>query len=143
MMNVKLTADALGGHQALGEIRGISDLSRRVEEGLPYSSFSSFASLCQVTHADLAKVLRIPHRTFIRRRQQGRLGVEESDRLARSARIFVHAARVLGSAEKASRWLGRPNRALAGRAPRDLLQTDAGTHEVEQALGRIEHGVFA
>jgi putative toxin-antitoxin system antitoxin component (TIGR02293 family) len=63
--------------------------------------------------------------------------------LVRFARIATFASDVLGDDAKASRWLQRPNRALSGRQPLSLLDTDLGAREVEAILGRIEHGVFS
>jgi putative toxin-antitoxin system antitoxin component (TIGR02293 family) len=50
---------------------------------------------------------------------------------------------VLGSTDKAARWLHTENRALGGQTPLALLDTDLGTRQVEEVLGRIEHGVFS
>jgi putative toxin-antitoxin system antitoxin component (TIGR02293 family) len=49
----------------------------------------------------------------------------------------------LGSEEKAARWLHTPNRALGGNLPLELLDTDLGSRQVEEVLGRIEHGVYS
>ena len=40
-------------------------------------------------------------------------------------------------------WLKSPNAALRGHAPLSLVDTDIGAEAVLDALGRIEHGVFA
>ncbi len=68
---------------------------------------------------------------------------EGSDRLRRLVRVFARAEEVLGSSGKASRWLSRTNRALGGETPLSLLDTDAGSQEVEAVLGRIEKGVYS
>ena len=78
-----------------------------------------------------------------RRKTEQRLTAQESDRLARLARILTYATEVFGTEEKASTWLTRPNRILGATAPIDLLDTDLGTQVVETMLGRIEHGVIA
>jgi uncharacterized protein (DUF2384 family) len=39
--------------------------------------------------------------------------------------------------------LRKPNRALKGNRPIDLLESDLGSRMVERALGRIEHGVYS
>lgn len=57
--------------------------------------------------------------------------------------IAARASEVLGGQEKATHWLNRPNRALGGRRPLDLLDTDLGIQQVEQVLGRIEYGVYS
>ncbi|MGH7857479.1 MAG: antitoxin Xre/MbcA/ParS toxin-binding domain-containing protein, partial [Candidatus Binatia bacterium] len=63
--------------------------------------------------------------------------------LYRLARVGAMAVRVLGSEEKAGRWLHRPNRALGNESPLSLLDTAIGAREVEDLLGRIEHGVVS
>ena len=67
----------------------------------------------------------------------------DSDRLSRLARILAETIDVLGSEEKASQWLEAPNRALGGQTPLTLLDTDLGTQQVEEVLGRIQHGIFS
>lgn len=68
---------------------------------------------------------------------------EKPDRVARVTRVTTRAEEALGDASKAGRWLRKPNRALRGRRPLDLLDSDAGVRVVEQALARIEHGLGA
>jgi len=53
------------------------------------------------------------------------------------------AEEVLGTAEKAARWLKKPNRALGGAVPLAQLDTDIGARQVEEILGRIEHGLYS
>jgi putative toxin-antitoxin system antitoxin component (TIGR02293 family) len=78
-----------------------------------------------------------------RRKQERRLRADESDRLLRLARVAAVAEDVLGAQDKAGRWLQKPNRALGGIVPLDLLDTDLGAEEVVTVLGRIEHGVYS
>lgn len=85
-----------------------------------------------------------PLRTFQRRIARGEeLTEEESDRAARLARIADHAQRVFADHDKAARWLRKANATLAGRAPIELLRTETGARKVEEALIRIDHGIFA
>ena len=79
-------------------------------------------------------------RTAERRRAQGALTSTESDRLARVARVTLRAVEALGGAREARTWLMRPNRALCGARPLELLATDAGAQCVTEELGRIEYG---
>ena len=67
----------------------------------------------------------------------------KSDRRLRLTRVMARAESVLGSTDKAGQWLRKPNRALRGVAPVDLLDTDRGAQEVLAVLGRIEHGVYS
>ena len=85
----------------------------------------------------------LPRRTLAyRRKHRQRLSVDESDRLARVARVTNRAESTFGTAELAAVWLRQPNRALGKRAPLDLLVTGEGALIVESVLVRIDDGVF-
>jgi putative toxin-antitoxin system antitoxin component (TIGR02293 family) len=49
----------------------------------------------------------------------------------------------LGSEKKAIDWFKRPNRALGGRTPAQLVKRKKGRRLVLSILGRIEHGVYS
>ena len=48
-----------------------------------------------------------------------------------------------GDSNAATRWLNTPNKALSNQTPLDYSGTESGAHEVENLIGRIEHGVFS
>ena len=48
-----------------------------------------------------------------------------------------------GDKEKAFRWFVQSNRALGGLTPLEMAATETGTREVENLIGRLEHGVFS
>jgi len=72
-----------------------------------------------------------------------RLTPVQSDVVFRTANALAKAIDVLGDKKKAVHWLKSSNRALGGEAPIRLLDTSAGTHEVEALLDRIEYGVYS
>ncbi len=43
----------------------------------------------------------------------------------------------------ARQWLEQSAKALGGRTPMEYLETEAGANEVEDLIGRLEHGVIA
>jgi putative toxin-antitoxin system antitoxin component (TIGR02293 family) len=117
-------------------------LRELINAGLPYSSLEFVRERLELSVPEAATLLRVPPRTLARRKAGGRLAADESDRLYRLARIASHAVAVFGDEAKAVAWLRRPNRALGHETPIGLLDTDIGTRQVEDALGRIEHGVI-
>jgi putative toxin-antitoxin system antitoxin component (TIGR02293 family) len=132
--------EALGGES---RVRNPEEMRAWVREGLPFESLESVVQRFGLKREEVSWVLDLPERTLTRRRQEQRLRPAESDRLFRVTRIAVQAEQVLGSTDKAARWLHTENRALGGQTPLALLDTDLGTREVEEVLGRIEHGVFS
>jgi putative toxin-antitoxin system antitoxin component (TIGR02293 family) len=68
--------------------------------------------------------------------------VEPEPRVDAIVDITARAIEVLGNRDKALRWLKAPVRSLGDRTPLSLLQSPDGIARVEDALGRIEHGVW-
>jgi len=116
-----------------------------VRSGLPLSSFDALVSHARVPSKELSAIVAIPPRTLQRRakRKDPQLDREESDRLARVARLYAFASEVLGSDDAARTWMLTKNRSLDNERPFDLLDTEGGAREVEDALGRIQYGVIA
>jgi len=69
--------------------------------------------------------------------------VEESDRLARLARVQAVAEDVFGDTKKADKWLRQGLAVLGGQAPLELAGTEAGVRLLEQILGKIDWGAAA
>ena len=143
MTNAAIAA-RLGGKRVLrSEIRSDLDLVEALQAGLPSEAADAFIAGGSLSTDELYQLV-IPRRTLALRKQRAQpLTPEESDRLARVARVVTAAEETFGSAEKAHRWLRKPNRGLAGQVPLMLLATEAGARVVEQALGRIAHGIVA
>jgi len=117
-------------------------LLARLERGIEVGALERLREALGVSSAELLETLGIPERTWARRRREGRLDRDESDRLLRVARIYGRALELLDFDAATTRaWLGEPRRALGGKVPRELLATELGAREVEALLGRIEHGV--
>ena len=143
-MTTQALAEHLGGRQALGrDIRSDLDLADVIRSGLPVKAVENVVKTGALRAAEL-HALVIPRRTLAhRKRRWGRLSGEQSDRLARVVRVVTSAEEAIGDSAKAARWLRKPNRALQGRRPLDLLVSDVGARLVERELGHIEHGLGA
>jgi putative toxin-antitoxin system antitoxin component (TIGR02293 family) len=143
MTAAEYVIEALGGVSIFkgGIVPTPAGLRERVERGLPYKSLESVRGRLQLTVPEFAGVLNMPPRTLARRKQARKLDADESDRLYRLARMAAHAVAVFGTEDKAAAWLRRPNRALNGEPPVRLLGTDIGARQVEDILGRLEHGL--
>jgi putative toxin-antitoxin system antitoxin component (TIGR02293 family) len=134
----------LGGHKVLGRHLATTDaMANQLRSGLPYAALEAVMARFAIGREEAAAILHMPLRTFARRKRGQRLHPGESDRLFRLARIAAQAADVLGSDDRAARWLHRPNRALGNEIPLLLLDTDLGAQRVEAVLGRITHGIFS
>lgn len=117
-------------------------LQERVAAGLPFQTLERFQGKIGLPMTELAALLHIRMRTLSRRKDEGRLRPDESDRLLRASRLFGKILDLFeGDVEKARRWLATPQEALGGATPLTYARTDLGSREVENLVGRLEYGI--
>jgi putative toxin-antitoxin system antitoxin component (TIGR02293 family) len=145
MTQADYVLDVLGGETVFRGPRrsNPAELRARIRHGLPYRSLESVCRRLQLTLPETAAILHTSMRTLARRKRERKLQAVESDRLVRLARVAAHAVAVFRDEPTAVAWLRRPNRALGGEMPFRLLDTEVGTAQVEDVLGRIEYGIVA
>jgi len=113
-----------------------------VRQGFRYSTFVRFQRNTNLPLAALSELTRISTRTLNRRKEEGRLDPEESDRLLRASRVFGRALELFEGDDEAARdWLSSELPALGGSAPLELAKSEVGASEVESLIGRLEHGI--
>jgi putative toxin-antitoxin system antitoxin component (TIGR02293 family) len=120
------------------------ETAAHIKRGLPVKEFDALKELLGLTVEALARKVGISIATLSRRRQHGGvLDADHSDRVMRFARLYRLAVELYDGDEAAARlWLSKPARALDGQAPLDFADTEAGAHEVEHLIGRLEYGVY-
>lgn len=120
------------------------EAAARVRAGLPVAEVDALRELLGLTVEGLARKIGISIATLSRRRQRRQpLDSGHSDRLLRFARLFRLVAELHDGDEEAARaWLRKPSRALDGETPLDHADTEVGAREVENLIGRLEHGVY-
>ncbi len=144
-MSVAEIVAVLGGRKTFKRpVRSTDDLAQQVRFGLPASTVDLLAGTLSLHRAQVAERLNIPSRTLSRRMAaKSRLTHDESDRTLRMARVVALAKEVLGSDDKAARWMSNPNRALGGKRPFDQLDTEPGVRSVEEVLYGIAYGMYS
>ncbi|MEE8431153.1 MAG: antitoxin Xre/MbcA/ParS toxin-binding domain-containing protein [Candidatus Desulfatibia sp.] len=129
--------------QSIGiQAKNTDDIISALKQGFPADSFDKLRDRLKVSDNLLSKIVQIPKRTLTRRRQDGRLRTDESERVLRIARVYDKALDVLENEEAAENWLKKPARGLGYKIPLEYADTELGAQEVINLLGRIEHGVF-
>ena len=116
-------------------------LAYSVARGLPVSSLDKFATLMAPQDARRFSYRVVPKPTLERRRKEKRpLSTEESDRLARIAKVFAFALDVFRDEAKARSFLDRPHPMLDDKAPLEIaLATGLGADAVINLLGRAAY----
>jgi putative toxin-antitoxin system antitoxin component (TIGR02293 family) len=122
----------------------VRDLLRTVAKGFSYSVFDRLLRNVGASFDQLTEMTDIPRRTLTRRKQEGRLTPDESDRVLRASRLFGKTLELFeGDRKAALDWLARQQTALGGAIPLELAKTELGAREVEKLIDRLEYGVFS
>jgi len=115
-----------------------------VRAGFKFERLLAFHKASGLSLERIGQVAGISRRTLTRRRREGRLRPDESDRLLRLSRVFDLAVDLFeGDTTAGRQWLEKPQSGLSGAVPLEFASTDVGTREVEKLITRLEHGVFA
>lgn len=123
--------------------RNSAELIRQVEHGFSFKALHILAANSGVSDPLIASIIGIPERTLARRKAAGKLAPQESERLLRISNVFEQAVELFeGDVAAAVTWLTAPQKGLGHHSPLIYARTEVGAREVENLIGRLEHGVF-
>jgi putative toxin-antitoxin system antitoxin component (TIGR02293 family) len=114
-----------------------------IKKGLKFASIRLLETAYRATQKEIAQALSIPNATLNRRKKEGRLHADESDRVVRLARLKDAALALMNSDDAAVTWLRTPLEILGGESPLEHASTELGARDVEDLIGRLRHGVFS
>ncbi|WP_373513622.1 antitoxin Xre/MbcA/ParS toxin-binding domain-containing protein, partial [Persicitalea sp.] len=104
-------------------------------------TLNQLAQQLGVSLKELAPLLQISESTLHRFRRQKELRENTAERVELLKGIIQHGLRVYdGDAQALRDWLRYPLGELDGKTPLQSLTTIAGFTQVDDVLGRIEHG---
>ena len=120
------------------------DLIHQLNHGFSFKALLAFASNSGISVSVITSIVGIPERTLARRKAATKLTTAESERLLRLSTVFDRAVELFeGDAAAAVKWLTAPKKALDNLSPLTYCRTELGAREVENLIGRLEHGVFS
>ena len=136
--------DPAGVYARLGLIASNRvDLTAEIRQGLPVDVIDKVTKELEITQQALLRIIALPTATLTRRRNKKRLTPQESDRVYRVVTAYRTALLLFeGDADAARHWLNESAKALGGNTPLQHLDTEAGADEVQDLIGRLEHGVI-
>lgn len=114
-----------------------------IKSGVSKNDLEVFKKKAALDYDQLAKALSVTRATLINKKGKEKFAMALSERIIAIADIYSFGYDVFEEEEKFNRWVLRPNRALGGIVPFDLLDTQYGREEVRDIIGRIAHGIFS
>ncbi len=109
-------------------------------------SKAKLEALKQKTNLDydrLSTLLSTTRATLINKKGTEPFGAALSERIVSIADVYSYGFEVFEDEAKFNQWVVRPNLALGGKQPFDLLDNQFGREEVKNLIGRIEYGVYS
>ena len=85
------------------KVKNSVDLVKHVEAGLSFTAVEALQDQMKLGSKEMAKLLDIKFRTFVRRKEAGRLQPAESDRVLRTSRLFARSKDLFDGDEQAAR----------------------------------------
>lgn len=146
--NEALSVDHLSS-RLVGRVTGSKIIDRtgilaKIRNGLAFKSIEMLEEALNSTRKEMSVVLSIPVSTLNRRKKEGVLHVDESDRVVRFAQLFDSAVIMMqGDKNAAITWLRTSSVLLNNESPLEHASTELGAKDVEDLIGRIQHGVFS
>jgi putative toxin-antitoxin system antitoxin component (TIGR02293 family) len=133
----------------LPRVTGVSSGNHRemlssIRKGFKFGCIPLLEQELHSNRKELSSILSIPTSTLARRQKAGALNTDESDRVARLARLKdIAVAMMQGDNEAAINWLRTPLEIFDNETPIQHAVTEMGARDVEDLIGRIRHGVFS
>lgn len=124
-------------------IRPVQRELDRIRAGFSFRAVETLQKRLDLPLEKTAALLGMSRATLHRRKLHGQIGSVESERLVRYERLLAQAIKAFGNTDNARQWLKAPQRGLGGAVPVEFAASEIGAREVENLLGRIEHGVYS
>lgn len=127
-----------------GRLKSVFGFLELAKAGVPRVSVDRLSDYMGISKKVFSNhILHVSPRTLERKEPQEKLDLYTSSKMVEVARVMEHAYEVFQDEDKVKNWLQRPNRALEGRPPIELMNLPTGLSLVDEVLGRIEEGVYS
>lgn len=114
-----------------------------IREGISKKDLEHLKEKTDLDYNQLSKVLSVARATLINKKGAAKFDMVLSERIVGVADIYSYGYEIFEDENRFNEWIFRPNQALGGQAPYDLLDNQYGREEVKNLIGRIAYGVYS
>lgn len=112
-------------------------------EGVSKKNLESLKSKTNLDYDKLSTILSTTRATLINKKGTEHFSAALSERIVSIADLYSYGFEVFEDETKFNEWVFRPNQALGGKQPFELLDNQFGREEVKNVIGRIDYGVYS
>src|SRR5664279_1408521 len=106
------------------------------QKGVSKIYLEKFKDMANLDYQKLATALAVTRATLINKKKQEKFNASLSERIVGLADLYDYGFKVFEDKEKFNRWMVTPNKALGGKSPFDIINSQFGREEVKNILGR-------
>lgn len=111
--------------------------------GVSKSALERLKSTTNLDYDQLASILSVARATLINKKGTEKFNSTLSEKIVGLADIYSYGYEVFEDEVRFNQWIFRPNQALNGQTPFDLIDNQFGREEVKDLIGRIDYGVYS
>ncbi len=114
-----------------------------VREGVSKKDLEILKSKTNMDYTSLAKALSVTRATLINKKQGERFNPSLSERIVSLADLYSFGFEIFEDEALFNSWMQKPNKALGGEIPLEVIDNQFGREEVKNVIGRIAYGVYS
>ena len=114
-----------------------------VRNGVSKNDLELLKSKTSLDYTMLAKALAVTRATLINKKRNEKFNAGLSEKILGMADLYSYGFEVFEDENRFNQWMSKPNKALGGQAPYDLIDNQFGREEVKNLIGRIDYGVYS
>ena len=114
-----------------------------VRTGVSKNNLERLKEKTGLDYDTLAQALSVTRATLINKKNSEKFNAPLSERIVGLADIYSYGYEVFEDTKIFNQWMFRPNQALGGQAPYQLIDNQFGREEVKNIIGRIDYGVYS
>lgn len=114
-----------------------------VRDGVSKKDLELLKSKADLDYTMLAKALSVTRATLINKKTGEKFNSGLSEKILGMADLYSYGFEVFENEDRFNQWMARPNKALGGQAPYDLIDNQFGREEVKNLIGRIDYGIYS
>lgn len=114
-----------------------------VRDGVSKKDLELLKSKTALDYTMLAKALAVTRATLINKKRSEKFNAGLSEKILGMADLYSYGFEVFENEDRFNQWMAKPNKALGGQAPYDLIDNQFGREEVKNLIGRIDYGVYS
>lgn len=114
-----------------------------MREGISKEGLEHLKARTSLDYDKLSTLLATTRATLINKKGKEQFSPALGERIISIAEIYSYGYSVFEDVKKFRSWVFRPNQALGGKQPFELLDNQFGREEVKNLIGRIDYGVYS